>query len=367
MKTLTKTSKQTKAPIFAPSILAIDLGKFKSVACGYDPKSAECQFHSFVTDGQNLRQTLDRFEPDVVVIEACSLAGWVRDECVAYGYRCKVANTSSEAWKFKHAKRKTDHDDALRLAQLEANGQLPAVAIPTKAVRQKRALIAARQGLVGAFVAARNRIRSILVGQGLTMPRGHRAWTEEGLSLLTKDAKALAECGPDELWRGLLDVALTEHRQHGELLKTLEKKLDELNAADRNVTILRTAPGIGPRTAEAVAAYLDEAKRFQTSGQVSAYAGLVPKQYQSGELDRRGRITRRGPALLRKLLVECAWCMLRYNAWARRVWLRLTHGGKVRRKQAIVALARKILVRCWAMLRDQVFWREEPEPAPIAA
>jgi hypothetical protein len=69
--------------------------------------------------------------------------------------------------------------------------------------------------------------------------------------------------------------------------------------------------------------------------------------------------------LLRKLLVQCAWAMLRYNAWARSVWLRLTHGGTVKRKQAIVALARKILVRAWAMLRDQTPWRDST-PAPLA-
>jgi hypothetical protein len=61
---------------------------------------------------------------------------------------------------------------------------------------------------------------------------------------------------------------------------------------------------------------------------------------------------------LRKLLVECAWCLLRYNAWARSVYQRLTHGGKTRKKQAIVALARKLLVRCWAMLRDGAVWHD---------
>ncbi|MBM3983655.1 MAG: IS110 family transposase [Planctomycetes bacterium] len=79
--------------------------------------------------------------------------------------------------------------------------------------------------------------------------------------------------------------------------------------------------------------------------------------------DRKGRITRRGPALLRKLLVECAWCMLRYNGWARAVYARLTGGGQARKKPAIVALARKVLVRCWAMLRDRVPWRDAPDPA----
>ena len=67
---------------------------------------------------------------------------------------------------------------------------------------------------------------------------------------------------------------------------------------------------------------------------------------------------------MRKLLVECAWVMLRYNPWARAVYLRLSR-GKARKKQAIVALARKLVVRCWAMLRDQAPWRDSvPAAAP---
>ena len=130
--------------------------------------------------------------------------------------------------------------------------------------------------------------------------------------------------------------------------------------------MLETIPGVGSRTAETAVAYLGEARRFANGKQVSAYGGLVPRQFQSGETDRRGRITRRGPALLRKLLVECAWVMLRYNPWARAVYQRLSR-GKARKKQAIVALARKLLVRCWAMLRDRTPWRTEPTAAPEAA
>ena len=63
------------------------------------------------------------------------------------------------------------------------------------------------------------------------------------------------------------------------------------------------------------------------------------------------------------MLVECAWCMVRYNAWARGIYQRLTSGGQRRKKQAIVALARKILVRCWAMLRDKKPWRD-PQTEP---
>src|SRR5262245_58796143 len=98
------------------------------------------------------------------------------------GVPCKVANTAAEAWKYKHARRKTDRDDALRPAQLEALGQLPTVVTPAKPVREWRALIAHRQALVGQRVAAQNRVRSILLGQGLPAPRGARAWAAAGLS-----------------------------------------------------------------------------------------------------------------------------------------------------------------------------------------
>ena len=145
-----------------------------------------------------------------------------------------------------------------------------------------------------------------------------------------------------------------------------EARLDALGKADHRARLLDTVRGLGPRTAEAVVAHLDDPRRFKTGKQVSAYGGLVPRQFQSGEDDRRGRITKRGPAVLRKLLVQCAWAMLRYNRWARSVFDRLSR-GRARRKQAVVALARKLLVRCWAMLRDGKPWRADPDPAPAAA
>jgi transposase len=343
-------------------ILAIDLGKYKSVACVYDGDTGEVTFRTVGSRRDELRQLIQHYRSALVVIEACTLAGWVHDLCGELGVRCLVANTASEAWKFKHAKRKTDRDDALRLAQLTALGQLPTVSVPAKPVRERRALIATRQALVGRRVAVQNRIRAILLGQGLPAPVGHRAWTDLGLEGLAQLAKPLAECAPDELWRGLLDLALTELKQIIALIDSTETVLDLQGQADPATRLLRTIPGVGPRTAEVVAAHLDNPRRFTKGKQVSAYAGLVPRQFQSGESDRRGRITKRGPAILRKLLVECAWAMLRYNSWARAVWARLTRGGTTRKKPAIVALARRLLVRCWAMLRDGAEWRCEPGP-----
>jgi transposase len=346
----------------AATILAIDLGKYKSVACVYQPATAELQFQTFDSRRSEMQKLIEKHQPEVVAIEACALTGWVYDLCVALGVRCLVANTSSESWKFQHCKRKTDRDDAQRLAHLVALNQLPTVAVPAKPVREDRALVAARQRLVGRRVAVQNRLRALLVMEGLPAPFGAKAWSELGLSGLAAHAKPLAECAAGEIWRGLLDLALTEYRQVVALIADLERVLNARGQANPAVRLLQTIPGVGPRTAETIVAHLADPKRFASAKQVSAYAGLVPKQFQSGATDHRGRITRRGPGVLRKLLVECAWCTLRYNAWAKSVYQRLTRGGVTRKKPAIVALARRLLVVCWAMLRDGKAWRA-PMPA----
>ena len=355
---------KTTTPTAGP-ILALDLGKYKTTACLYH-SADDPRFDTVTTSRSELQRLLERTRPALVVLEACALSGWVHDLGVERGFVCRVANTASEAWKFKHAKRKTDKDDALRLAQLVALGQLPEVVTPPKAIREWRALIATRQALVGRRVAVQNRVRAVLLGQGLPAPRGARAWTVAGLDGIAQFARPLEECGPDELWRGLLHLTLIEYRQVAALEAQAEAKLDAIAQANPDVQRLESTPGIGPRTAEAIVAHLHDPKRFASGKQVSAYGGLVPRQFQSGEVDRRGRISKRGPAILRKLLVQAAWAMLRYNAWARAVYARLSHGGTTRKKQAIVALARKLLVRCWAMLRDGTRWREA-EPPPLAA
>jgi transposase len=344
-------------------IIAIDLGRHNSVACAYDRRTRAHTFRTLDTTPAALDRLLARHTGARVVIEACANAGWVHDRAVAAGHAVKVANTAAEAWKFKHLKRKTDRDDALRLAELEAIGQLPTVVMPNPPTRQRRMLIAFRQELVGRRVACQNRIRALFAAQGLPTPRGHRAWTETGLTGIEQHSRPLAECAAEELWQGMLGLAVAEYRALVAQIAEVEKRLDALAEVDAATKLLETIPGVGRRTAEAVAAHLGDAKRFASAKQVGAFAGLVPRQYQSGVTDRKGTITRRGPSVLRKLLVECAWAMLRYNPWAQELYKRLTGGGQARKKPAVVALARKLLVRCWAMLRDGVPWRAEPEPA----
>ncbi len=347
--------------ITTPVILAIDLGKFNSVFCWFDPATKATAFRTVPTNPDAIREALLRQPGVTAVMEACSPAGWVTDLCQSLGVPFVVASTNGAAWAWKNVKRKTDRDDALKLARLASVGELQPVPVPPKAVRQRKSLIGLRKRFVGERVRGQNRIRGLLVGQGIAIPRAAQTWTEAGLGVLASHAKPVTGCGPEELWRGELDLLLRRYRASVEQIAEVERKLDALGDAEPATVIVASMPGVGPRTAEVVATHLNDPKRFKSADEVSAYAGLVPRQYQSGETDRRGRITKRGPKLLRAALVECAWCSLRYNAWAKAVWQRLQANG-VSKKKAVVALARKLLVRCWAMLERGEPWRK-PVPA----
>ena len=350
-------------------ILAIDLGKFKSVTCLLDSDMNQTEFWTMSTDRQYLLAVLKNYHPDLVVIESCGLAGWVHDICTEEGYEVLVCNPNQEAWKWKHIKRKTDRDDALKLAKLAALGQLVPVYIPCRQQREYRRLVKYRQVVLGRINRVQNNIRAIFAQRGMEMVRGQKAWALERLELIAEHRKPLAECALDELWRGELDLELSqlEHlRQHQH---QIHKQLQAIARADERVQLLETIPGVGRKTAEVVVAYLDDPHRFHNARQVSSYAGMVPRRYQSGEMDRQGRIHKRGPRQLRSALVEAAWLMLRYNPWAKSVYERLTSGQKTRKKKAIVAVARKLLVRCWVMLLRKEPWNKETmirQPAGIA-
>jgi transposase len=122
---------------------------------------------------------------------------------------------------------------------------------------------------VGRRVAVQNRIRALFVAQGLPAPRGARAWAVTGLAGLASWAKPLGDCAADELWRGLLRLSLTEYRQLCALIDQAQTQLDALGKQRADVVLLQTVPGLGPRTAETVAACLHDAARFQSAKQVS--------------------------------------------------------------------------------------------------
>ena len=294
---------------------------------------------------------MEEVKPDRVVIEICSMAGWVCDLVRRKGVEIEVANTADDAWRWRKVKKKNDRHDALKAAQLSAVNQLREVYIPATEVRQWRALIAYRQQMVWRRTKIKNHIRDLLLREGQILPRGQKCWTQLGVATLKAMTRSFAEVELHELWRAELGLELAQLREVQQKVQELEEKLNAIGAADVRVQLLRTIPGVGPRLAEAIVALLDDPKRFRRSRSVGAYLCLTPRRYQSDEVDRIGRITKIGDGETRAALFEAANVILRpttrwssMKAWAMKI------ASRQGARRAKVALARRMAVtphRMW--------------------
>ena len=339
-------------------ILALDLGKFNTMCCYFDTKTRNYEFINATTDRDYLTKIFKKYPSELVVMEACGPSGWIIDLAQNHKLKTLVCSTNEDAWSWSNVKRKTDKDDAFKLARMAAMSELKAVHMPSEAHREFRTLVKYRKTLDYRINKIKCIIRAWFVNHGIGIAKGEAAW-HSGRERINSFRKPLVECDSNELWKGELDIELTQLDTLTAQMDVAVKKLDAIGKNDPHIVRLRTIPGVGPRTAEILVACIDDPHRFENGRQVSAYFGMVPRQYQSGETDRNGRITKRGNPLARTILVECAWASLRYNPWAKEVYDRICGKQKTRKKKAAIALARKIAVLAWAMLRDEKDWAPE--------
>jgi transposase len=180
-----------------------------------------------------------------------------------------------------------------------------------------------------------NKMRGLFLAQGITTVRKKDLATagqrKEAVKALTgielEEAGYLIEC---------LEL-------HERQMETLKGRIQEEAAGDKEVERLQSVPGVGPTVAFAFAAHV-AAERFENSGQVSNYLGLVPRVYMSGDTVRYGQITKRGNGYLRALSVQAAWALIRAEKGGK-LKERYEYMTKVKsksKKQAIVAVARRI-------------------------
>lgn len=141
--------------------------------------------------------------------------------------------------------------------------------------------------------------------------------------------------------------------------KRVELQLKKMSDPRPGAALLMTIPGIGPRTAEALVAYIDNANRFSSVRKAGSYFGWDPCQDASADKNRLGHITRDGPPTVRKLLVEAAWQSVRRSPTIKAFYDRVTHNDPDRKKIAIVATAHYLTRVAVSMLKSGQAWRED--------
>ena len=285
----------------------------------------------------------------VICFEASCGYGAVHEKLATFARRLVVAHPANLRLIFR-SKRKNDRVDAAKLAMLVLMDQVPAVHVPQLDVRCWRRLIEFRRSKIDQRVRIKNQIRALLRSHGILVPRTPGLWSQKGLAWLKElawpSAMASMEC----------QILLDELSQAQANIDKVTRQLNQIAAANPAVQLLMTIPGVGPRTAEAVAAYVDDAQRFGRIKRVGAYFGLVPCQDASAGVNRLGHITKQGPATARKLLVEAAWRCIDRCPPMRAVFDRIVAGKTERRRIALVAIAHKLTRIMLAMLRSGEVW-----------
>jgi transposase len=232
-------------------------------------------------------------------------------------------------------KKKTDRLDARNLARMSRTGWYTAVHRKSVEARAMRTFLQARQGLVKTALAQGSRIRGLLKAHGLKL-------SEVAESQFGAAVRRLSLTKGRQLWE-MLEPLVDVRRQALRAAEQMRKQVVRRAAAEPVHQRLMSVPGIGPLTAAAYVATIDDPRRFRSSDQVPAYIGLVPSVNQSGETEVHGHITRDGDGLLRGYLVEAAHVLLtrkrgscRLKRWGLRLAKKKGHG------KARVAVARKL-------------------------
>lgn len=303
-------------------------------------------------DWEQIPRLLAELEgPLAVCFEASCGYGYLYELLSRVAARVVVAHPGQLRLIFR-SKRKHDRVDARKLAQLLLVDFVPSVYVPQRCVRAWRQTIEFRQALVAKRTRVKNALRSLLRSVGVRAPVRPGLWSRAGQRWL----RGIEFSEPlQALQRDLLCQELDHLTQQ---LARVESQLEIFSKDHPSIFLLRTIPGIGLRTAEALVAYIDDPRRFRRNKSIGCYFGLVPSQDQSGERNRLGHITGEGPASVRRLLSEAAWQGIRRSPTIAAYFHRVRGDDPDRKKIALVATAHYLARVTLAMLRTGELWRE---------
>jgi transposase len=250
---------------------------------------------------------------------------------------------------------KSDRNDAAGIARIMQAGWYKEVRVKSLDSHAMRAVLNSRALLVKIKRDLGNQIRGTLKNLGLVVGRAHGTVFTARVKELTAGSPHLAEA---------IEPLLVARESASKQIEGLDRKLLALAREDAESRRLMTVPGIGPITALAFCAAIDDPSRFRRSRSVGAYLGLTPRRYASGEIDWSGRISKCGDGMLRSYLFEAAGVLLtRVGKWCRlKAWgLRLAKRTCL--KKAKVAVARRLAVILHRMWRDGTTFQWSAEEA----
>jgi len=329
-------------------IVGCDLHARQQTIAMVDSETGEFTEKTLSHEGNAVREFYAALGGPVVVgIEATGAMQWFLELLEELGIECRVGHPAkiraAETRKQKHDRR----DARLILDLLVMEDRFPEIWVPSIEQRDLRTLLRDRHQWVRMRTRLQHTLQAIALNHALR--QGHALWSTAGQSAL----QALALPPYTSQRRNEL---LSLYRQLQKRIQELDKEVEAQARQRPQARRLLTHPGVGAVTALATEVFLGEPSRFATGNQVASYIGMIPCEHSSGKRQRLGKLTKEGNSLLRYLWTEATMHAVGKDPELKRFYRRklIQKGmGKAR-----IAAARKLGIRLWIMMRDQIDYEE---------
>jgi transposase len=299
----------------------------------------------------------------VFAYEASGQGFGLYDDLADAGIECHVLAPTHLPHSAHSRKNKTDDKDALMIldevrAHVLAGRALPDVWVPDHQTRDDREAVRLRLDLAAQRTRLKNQIRNLMKRAPLAFPDDFTVsgeWSKRSVAWL-REVAAGTTGGLREGMRTALASLIELHEGLTREIKTLDRAIVRLSRTERYAGMfrrLKLLPGVGTLTAMVFLTELGDLARFANRRQLAAYLGLAPSAFESGQNDdRKGHITKQGPARVRHVLCQAAWAALRVSPEWRAKYDRIKRGSKSRSRIAIVAVMRQLGVTMWQTARS---------------
>lgn len=318
------------------NIVGIDMGKDKSyVVVEQDDVTAREGYVETTREG--LMSYLQGLENPTIILESCSILDWA--VTILDGYKI-VAAHPSQVHVISSSMKKTDKNDAHTLIDLWKAGYLPTSYVPEVRIRRLRDLCRSRRFLVSKRTAIKNKLRDIAFRESVPFER----FNKTSMNNLRAES-----C--------LLSILVDNLECTSKQISGLDLEISKGIPADKYAQLLKTIPGIGNYSALAISAEIGEIGRFANEEKISAYVGLVPRVFQTGNREWKGHLIRKCDDFIKYLLIECV--AIHVNRCGKCFICRDYRRAVYEKgpKTARVAAARRLLKVIYYMLKsDQTFW-----------
>jgi transposase len=282
------------------------------------------------------------------VYEAGYFGFWIYEELIKQGIDCFVVHPADVPTKDKERRNRNDRVDARKLARNLRNGELTPLYVPDGKALEHRSLVRMRMQMVKKRTRCRNQIKALLSFYGVSIPdelsKSH--WSQRFVGWLENQQR--------ESGNQALGALLEELKHLSQIITGLTRQIHTLAGEEpyrRQVSYLRSIPGISTLTAMVLLTEIIDINRFKSLDHLASYVGLIPGEDSSGEQEKVTGISRRRNTRLRAMLIECSWIAVRKDPALLMSFNQLTK--RMPKNRAIIRIARKLLNRIRYVLKNQ--------------